>query len=251
MSTIRKIESKKVEDYEDALNTLFSNVQAPISLPVELPSKGKFYTESGVITVQPLTFEDEERILRSGGKGGDIISMILDKCVTGIQIQELIAMDKLYLLLKVREASYGSLYSFSVGCPDCHTEIKTEIDIIDGLGVKTVDDDMEDPRVITLPKLGVEAKVRFPRIRDEGFLKDSETAIKNLYRFVVSLNDETDPVFISKALKRMHIMDVKKIVKEVHKGEFGVDSRFMFECPSCDSTTLMEMPLDAGFFSVT
>ena len=251
MSNIRQIEGKKAEDYEDALNTLFSKVQAPDSLPVELPSKGKFYKEFGDITVQPLTFADEERILRSGGKGGDVISMILDTCIEGIQIQDLIAMDKLYLLLKVREASYGPLYSFSIGCPNCQAEIKTEIDIIDGLRVKTVDDDMEDPRTVTLPNLGVEAKVKFPRVREDGFLKDSETALKNLYRFVVSLNDETDPIFISKALKRMHIMDVKTIVKAVHKGEFGVDSRFMFECPSCDNSTLMEMPLDAGFFSVT
>jgi hypothetical protein len=72
-----------------------------------------------------------------------------------------------------------------------------------------------------------------------------------LYRFVVSLGGQTDSVFISKAIKRMHIIDVKTIANEVTKGEFGLDPRFMFECPSCGHNAMMEIPLDASFFSVT
>ena len=114
-----------------------------------------------------------------------------------------------------------------------------------------MDDDFEDPRMITLPKLGVNALVRFPRNREESFFLDAGTLAKNLYRFLVSLDGIDDPVFISKAIQRMHIVDVKTIANEVTKGEFGLDPRFKFECPSCSHTTLMEIPLDASFFSVT
>jgi hypothetical protein len=251
MSKIRKIEGSKAEDYETELDSLFSNSEDVDSIKVNLPSKGKFYNNFQEVSIKPLTYEEEDHILRSGGKGLGVINMLIEKCVAGIDHSDLLSMDKMYLLLKVREASYGEDYEFSIGCPDCHTEVKTSIKLTEDLRTNEVPDDLEDPRTFTLPRLGVEATVRFPRSREDGFLIDTPTTIKNLYRFVITLNGNSDPVFISKAIKRMHVIDVKKLLKEIHKGEFGLDSRFMFECPSCKSTTLMEMPLDAGFFSVT
>ena len=251
MSEVRQIKGKDASSYEDILDKMFSKVESPNSLIINLPSKGKFYKDIGEVVVSPLTFEEEERILNSKGKGRDIINLILENCVTGVSIPDLLQIDKLYLLLKVREASYGSVYKFDLACPSCGDEIKTEIDIANDLNVKYVDDDFEDPRMITLPKLGVNALVRFPRNREESFFLDAGTLAKNLYRFLVSLDGIDDPVFISKAIQRMHIVDVKTIANEVTKGEFGLDPRFKFECPSCSHTTLMEIPLDASFFSVT
>ena len=251
MSEIREIKGKDSSQYDQLLDKMFNNVESPKSLIVDLPSRSKFYNSVEEVVVSPLTFEEEERILNSKGKGNDIINLILSNCVKGVSIPELLQIDKLFLLLKVREASYGAVYKFNLGCPACGDEIKTEIDIAKDLNVNYVTDDFEDPRSLDLPKLGVEASVRFPRNKEEGFFKDSGTLAKNLYRFVVSLDGHTDPVFISKAIKRMHIVDVKSIANEVAKGEFGLDPRFMFECPSCGHNAMMEIPLDAAFFSVT
>jgi len=251
MSEIRQIKGKSSESYEALLDKMFSNMEGPNELSVTLPSKSKFYKEVTDVVVTPLTFEEEERILNSKGKGTDIINLILEKCVKGVSIPELLQIDKLFLLMKVREASYGSVYKFDLACPACGDEIKTEIDVANDLNVNYITEDVEDPRPIKLPKLGVEAVVRFPRNKEEGFFSDAGLLAKNLYRFVVSLDDQTDPVFISKAIKRMHIVDVKSIANEVTKGEFGLDPRFMFECPSCGHNTMMEIPLDAAFFSVT
>jgi len=119
------------------------------------------------------------------------------------------------------------------------------------LNMTQVPEDFEDPREIELPKLGVKAEVRFPRSREEVFLKDSESVYQNLYRFVISINGNSDPVFISKALKRMHIMDIKKLVSEINKAEYGVNPRFIFECPECTHTETMAIPMDVSFFSVS
>jgi predicted RNA-binding Zn-ribbon protein involved in translation (DUF1610 family) len=251
MAKIKQLKGKDVSSYDDVLDKMFAEVDSPESLVVELPSRGKFYSNIEEVVVNPLTFEEEQRILNSKGKGADIINLILANCVTGLNVPELLQIDKLYLLIKVREVSYGSTYKFNLGCPACGDEIKTEIDIANDLNVNYVSDDLEDPRVITLPKLGLEATVRFPRNREEGFLSDPVTLSKNLYRFVTSLDGMEDPVFISKAIKRMHIVDVKSIANEVTRGEFGLDPRFMFECPSCGHNTMMEVPLDASFFSMT
>ena len=233
MSEIRQIKGKNSESYEEILNKMFSNSEEPQSQIVELPSRSKFYSSIQEVVVTPLTFAEEEKILNSKGKGLDVINLILDKCVTGINL------------------SYGTEYKFDIACPSCGDKITTKLDIAKDLNVKYVTDDFEDPRTVKLPKLGVNAIVRFPRNREESFVSDVSSFSKNLYRFVVSINGIEDPVFVAKAIQRMHIVDVKVIANEVNKGEFGLDPRFMFHCPSCDHKSMMEVPLDAGFFSVT
>jgi hypothetical protein len=232
MTEIRQIKGKSSEDYEELLDRMFESSDSPQTLIVDLPSKCKFYRNASEVTINPLTFEDEAKILNSKGKGNDIINMILENCVRGINVPDLLQIDKLFLLMKVREASYGAVYKFS-------------------LDVTYVSDDFEDTRPVMLPKIGVEALVRFPRNSEEIYFSNPETLAKNLYKFVIAIDEREDPVFISKAIKRMHIVDVKTIANEVTKGEFGLDPRFLFECPSCDHKTMMEIPLDAAFFSVT
>jgi hypothetical protein len=251
MTEIRQIKGKSSEDYEDLLDRMFESSDSPQTLIVDLPSKCKFYRNASEVTINPLTFEDEAKILNSKGKGTDIINLILENCVRGISVGDLLQIDKLFLLMKVREASYGSVYKFELACPNCGDEIDTEIDVAKDLNVTYIPDNFEDPRVITLPKLNVEAVVRFPRNNEEIFFNNPETLAKNIYKFVVAIDEKEDPVFISKAIKRMHIIDVKTIANEITKGEFGLDPRFLFECPSCDHKTMMEIPLDASFFSVT
>jgi hypothetical protein len=104
---------------------------------------------------------------------------------------------------------------------------------------------------VTLPKLGVEVSVRFPRGTEEHYLTDMDELYKHIYRFVVSIKDQEDPVFISKAIRRMHIMDVKTIIKEVMKPEYGVDTRFVFKCGKCKAKETLAIPIDANFFSVS
>ena len=218
---------------------------------MSLPSKGRFYKNFTGATVVPLTFEEEERILNTKGKGANIINSLIGTCVRGVPMGDLLPMDKLYLLMKIREVSYGSVYEFPLPCPACGVDIKTELDLSTHFNITEVPDDLEDPREINLPKLGVKAKVRFPRATDNVYLEESEPVMANLYRFVVSINEISDPVIIAKAIKKMHIQDVKALIKGVNMDGYGIDPRFQFECPSCDEKTLMAIPLGADFFSVS
>ena len=160
-------------------------------------------------------------------------------------------MDKIFLLMKVREASYGENYNFNITCPNCQSDIRSELVLSEHLNMNQVTDDLQDPREIDLPKLKVKAVVRFPRSKEDVFLKDVDTSYNNLYRFVISINGNSDPVFVSKAIKRMHILDTKKLISEIGKPEYGIDPRFVFECPECSHTETMAIPLDVNFFSVS
>lgn len=251
MSEIRKIAGNKENSQERLFEDLFKSVPENEYWQVDLPSKGKFYSGFTEATVTPLTYQEEERILNSKGKGSQIINMLVDSCVKGVNVSELLAMDKLFLLMKIREISYGSEYEFPVACPNCNKEITTTLELDKHFVVKEVPEDLTDPREVKLPRLGVSAKVMFPRSKDEAYLDDSTTLLKNLFRFVVSIGEITDPVFVAKALKKMHIQDIKTIVKEVNKDEYGIDPRFMFDCPSCKTVTPMAIPLGVDFFSVS
>lgn len=251
MSNNKQIVGGSGDPREDALNALFSDSSEDTITITELPSKGKFYPGFQGVEVKPLTFLDEQKILNAKDTKTDIVSKLLEKSVEGVNVDELLSMDKMYLLMKVREVSYGDSYDFNITCPACSSEIKTSLSLSDHLNMTQVPDDLEDPREIELPRLKVKAEVRFPRSREEVFLSDSEEVYKNMYRFVVSINGNNDPVFISKALKRMHIQDIKKIISEINKGEYGINPRFIFECPECSHTETMAVPLDVSFFSVS
>jgi len=251
MSENKQIIENSGDPREDALNSLFGNTQDEGISITELPSRGKFYEGFQGVEVEALTFLDEQKILNSKDGNIDIVSKLLDKSLKGVNVEDLLAMDKMYLLMKVREVSYGDNYEFNITCPGCGSEIKTSLTLSEHLNMTQVPEDFEDPREIELPKLKVKAEVRFPRSREEVFLKDSESLYQNLYRFVVSIGGTTDPVFISKALKRMHIMDIKKLVNEINKAEYGVNPRFIFECPECNHTETMAIPMDVSFFSVS
>ena len=160
-------------------------------------------------------------------------------------------MDKVYLLMKVREASYGEDYEFKVTCPECSTDVTTNVILSKHLNMVTVPDDIGDPRTITLPQLKAKVEVRFPRSKEEVLLKDTESIYRNAYKFVVSIEGNKDPIFISKAIKRLHIKDTKKLISEIVQSEYGVDPRFIFECPECNHSETMSIPLDIHFFSVS
>lgn len=251
MSKIDNLAGISQDQREKALDELFSNMPEEVEIPVELPSRSKFYKSSGPVSVKPLLFEDEQRILSSKNTNINIFNEILKKSVDGVDVSDLVLFDKLFLLMKVREASYGADYNFEIACPECGNNTKVSIDIANNLNINYIPDDLEDPRTITLPRLKKQVVVRFPRLREENLLADVDTALKNLHKFVISVDGNDDPVFISKALKRMHIQDLKTITREINKSDYGLDPGILFECPVCDHKENINIPLDANFFLVT
>lgn len=235
---------------DEALNELFANMPPEMDTLVDLPSKGMFYTNYKGVKVMPLKFEDEYRILLSKDKNVNPVMSIIEKCTEGLRMPDLLAADKLYLLLKIREISYGSDYKFDVVCPSCGENTLTTLNIAQHLNVTYFPQTLTDPRTVKLPLLKADVEVRFPRSSDDIYMENSEDASKNLHRFVVSINGNNDPVFIAKAIQKMHIRDLKTITKEIHRRDLGVDTTFRFECPKCKFNSKLEVPLDANFFSV-
>jgi hypothetical protein len=247
MSELDKFSSAR----DSHLEKLFGSMPAEIDVVVTLPSMGKFYTnKSPTVTISPIKFEDEKQITISSKNNINPVNYILSKCVKGLDVGSMLLMDKFYLLLRVREISYGETYPAIITCPHCKAESDVSINLTNLL-VNGIPDDVGDPREIKLPKLQVAAKVKFPRVADEVYLDNATKVYDNLWRFVLSLDGNTDPAFISKAIPKMSIKDVKFILNNVLRSDLGLNPKFIFECDSCGAESQLEVPINENFFSVT
>jgi hypothetical protein len=238
------------DNSEVSLKELFKDLPLESDVLVPLPSEGRFYgTKSASVTVSPIKFEDEKHLVTSFKNNINPINMLLTKCVKGVDVQDLLLIDKMFLLLKIREISYGETYPAKVTCPKCYKESHVEIDL-SKLLINYIPKEVSDPREVKLPKVNKLAKVRFPRVADEVFLGTQEEIFNNIWRFVIELNGSSDAVFIAKAIPKLPIMDVKKLMKEIMRDDLGLNPKFILNCGGCGKNSELEVPINENFFSV-
>lgn len=236
---------------DSRLESLFGDLPPEVDTIVKLPSESRFYPNANPnVTITPIKFDDEKHLASSFKNKENPINLIISKCTKGLETSNILLIDKLYLLLKIREISYGAEYPAKITCNKCNTDSEVNINL-SNLIVNTIPMEVTDPREITLPKLNKTAKVRFPRVSDEPFLATQEQIYNNVWRFVTELNGITDPVFIAKAIPKMHIMDIKFIISNIMRSDLGLDPRFIFECGSCGDEAAMTVPINENFFLVS
>ena len=234
------------------IDSILENLPVILETEVSLPSKGKFYSlpdPASPVRVRPMTFEDEKSIaiLKKSDRINPI-NHLLSKCVINLNINDLLIMDKLYLLYKIREVSYGKDYKAVITCPKCFADSEVTIDI-SVLLLDEIPEDLADPREITLPTLKKNAVVRFPRLKDEKYLDFLENKSLQLWRFIDSIDGNTDKMVVSKVLEKLPIVDMHVIMNEITKPEYGLNSKINFICADCDGQSVVDIPIGENFFS--
>ena len=236
---------------KDIINGLLKELPSDTSIVVDLPSENRVYEledADAPITLRPMTFDDEKSIV-SAKKDQDPVNLVLQRCTTNIKISELLPMDKLYLIMKLREISYGDDYNVLLICPSCGAENPSTIKLSQ-LNVNPVPDDFTDPVEIELPSIKKKAKVRLPRVKDEKTFSDPAGALDQLWRFVVDVDGHTDKSIIAAVIDKLPIRDVRGILNTI-KSEYGVDTKVKFVCSECGGASVQDLPIDANFFDVS
>ena len=233
-----------MQSKEDIINDILKDIPKDTTIQVELPSECRTYNidESDIITLRPMTFEDEKSIV--GTKGEDPVNLLLDRCLEGIKVMDLLPMDKLYLIMKLREISYGDDYETLLICKHCSAENPTKVKL-SKLNVNPVPDDFQDPISVFLPKIKKEIKVKMPRVRDE-----SVDMFENLWRFVVEIDGHTDKSIIAPVVDKLPLVDIKTIVKALTT-DYGLDTNVKLQCKKCGGVSVIDLPIDANFFGVS
>ena len=233
---------------EEEVKRILENMPVELELVVDLPSRGQFYTLKDPnlpITVRSLKFEDEKVVADAGRKKADPVNIMLERCVNNIDVNQLFMFDKLAILLKIREATYGPLYEFSKGCNFCSYEAPVTFDLNE-LILTEVPEDFTGEEEITLPVLKKKAVIKHPRVSEEKHV--TELSHRNLWRFVISIDGVSQKDVISEVLKKMPLRDVHCLIQEIGGKKYGLDPKIKFTCPECSEEEIIEMPLGTDFF---
>ena len=222
----------------DLLADLPSNAEMEVTLPSGQTAK-----------IKPITFEEEKQMITLAKKGDDPSTLLIDKCVSDINPSRVLLIDKIYLLFKLRELSFGSVYSFRVSCPSCRTQQQLNVDI-NQMPVMSVEDNSEIVE-IELPMCKKTVSVRRASLVDETMASDTLKLLDNLWRFVPVFGGNEDPMVIQAVLSKLPAGDINRIISTIMCEGYGLSTDVMVRCTNCGTDSKMELPLDKNFFSVT
>lgn len=219
-------------------------------LKAQLPSKGKGYRNcDGYIEVRPMTFEDEKELSNLGGE--DVIDFLIERCVTGVDVQDLYIQDKLFVLYKLREASFGTEVELVSTCAVCGHKNTIGVDLAQ-LPIDFVDEDFTGKKTIKLPSIDKEAEVRIATNQDARYLLTRDSILDNLWRFVDRIDTIKDRSKISKAIKMMKSPDVRALVSAINSDDFGIQTQAIYYCSKegCGAENVSNIPITQDFFTM-
>ena len=238
---VRKPQKEELSS-DEIVESLLADLPCNVQQQVELPS-GK------TATIKPITFQEEKAMLSLSKKGGDASYALIDQCVSDINKEDILLIDKIYLLFKLRELSFGSSYKFVVGCPGCKRENNIEVDL-NNMPVTSLEDST-GTQEITLPMSKKNVKLRLASVADEQYTSQPEIMLENLWRFVVDFEGHTASNIIQKVIQRLPAGDINKMISVVSCEGYGLSTEVRVLCSYCGNDSVMDLPLNKNFFSVS
>ena len=239
---------------------------------IALPSEGRFYAEgsplsSGNIELYYPTAKSED-ILTSRNliTKGIVVDKFLESLIVDkrINMDELLTGDKNTIIIASRILAYGKDYSATVECPSCNQKQDIVIDL-SALGTKEIDNSNIAPGTTAFNFVLPHAKssVQF-KLLTQGDEKAIDAEVKSMKKLtksqgdsdvslrlryaIVSIDDNSDRVFIKKFVDNMLSLDSLALRNEIRRVNPDVDMMFPFECEACSYNERMTLPLGVSFF---
>ena len=238
---------------KQVIDNILANMPSTKAVAIDLPSKNKFYSltdPTQPITLRPMTFEDERSMISQQGSNSDVLNTLLERCISNIKVSQILQMDKLFLIMKLREVSYGDEYKATITCTSCKKPNEVILKLSD-MPVTEVEEDLTNPVVFELPVLKKEIKVTLPRVQDEHYFDNAELAVANLWRFVESIDGNTKKTIISEIIPQLPLKDAHTVLEWISAAKYGIDTKVRFGCAYCSFTDVMELPIGTDFFTAT
>lgn len=240
----------------------------PYVFRVSLPSNGFLYEgrfPGGECLISPMTASEEGLLSSQKSDKAGIVDTICRRCIVEMPVpyEDMLVSDSFFLLLYIRNVSYGMDYRFSLTCPHCGTKFGRTLRVPQDLKATalTEEDDCE-PYEVKLPMSGDVLTFHLLRNKDEDAIR---RFTKNRYMKSV---DEGDPSYCMRLavhiesingekmdlLKRhsyvesMIVTDSDAFKEAIRSRDFGASITLEAECPQCGRGFEDDMPFDREFF---
>jgi hypothetical protein len=232
---------------------------------IELPSRGRFYDNiPDTLHIRAMTGE-EEQILATPRhvKRGRAIDMIFNKCIREpINTQDLLSVDRTFLLIFLRGISYTPEYDVEIKCPECSSSFNNIINLSSDIEVTDCPEDFGPENLIgVLPTTGFHYKYRLATGKDEQMVtsyretrlakfdqSDDDTLLYRTSILLDSIESVTDRYELGILLKKLPINDVAHLRNVINEPPFGIKTEIGIICPNCTHEFKIDLPLEAGFF---
>jgi hypothetical protein len=234
---------------ENSKKTFETDFEDDILQVVDLPSKGKLYTNGiSEVEIDYMTASDEN-LLSSPEliRKGTVIDELLKRKIKteGIKVSDLLNGDKDKIILQLRASSYGQFYNVKVTCPETGNEFDTSIDLLT-LNEKELsqepDELMEFSFLLPMSKKNIKFKIlssgEFDRVLDasqkqkEAYKSQfTETITLLLKSQIKEIEGDRDRTYINKFIDKMRAGDSTALRRHIKSIEPGIDYDYELTSP--------------------
>lgn len=244
------------------------DTKRPRPTTIQVPSRGHLYGgkfPSGELIISAMTTMEEQLLQSKSSDKVNILNELCERCILKMPVSfnELLLPDMFYILLCIRNISYGPVYTFNLTCPECSQKFRKDVTVPNDLEVTGLseEDDCE-PYEIFLPMSQKKVKFSLLRIKNENdirrFTKNaySKSVVKGdpsySYRiasYIQSIDDkEMNPIDKLEFVQNLISGDTNVLRNAIEKREFGANLRIDCDCPACGDSSKTMMPFDSEFF---
>lgn len=208
---------------------------------IELPSQGLLYpNKKSKVKVEFLTAMDEN-ILSSPNisENESVIDILIKRKVKDLDfdIDDLLVGDKIAIIVFLRVSGFGELYNQMVWDEKLKKVVEGEIDLTKlkqkKLSVKPDENNLFD---FELPSTKQKVKFKLLTTKDENIISEKNknlqertntnenfTPVLRLEQTIQEIDGEKNKMKISNMIKRMNILDIRKLNKYISEIEPGLD----------------------------
>jgi len=231
--------------------------------PVEnIVSKYKLYPEGTKIWARPLKVLEVKKLSSLTEDNADfVITELLKKVVRGIAIEDLLLVDKLFLVFFLRANTFKeSGYGVKFYCPKCEKESAYHFEL-SNLTINNIPDDFDPDEAITLNN-GDKVVFQMLRVRDQLAMdqfknsplvqaaKEFEDEILQMAAMIKTVNGETLSIAAKYGYLTAKIdpMDYADIATHLEKLNVGIDPILNVKCKACGGTSPIGVTFRGDFF---
>lgn len=214
---------------------------------VKLPSQGLFYSNKlSEVNVEYMTSKDEDLLTTpSLIENGTVLDVLLKRKIktNGVNPDDLLPGDRNAIILFLRSSSYGSDYTVQVNDPRTNIPFKTTVDLLklsykeinekpNEFGQFSVELPMRKKTVIfKLLTVGEDTKIfkKAEAIQEAYGEEFSQYSTMKLKASIISINGNTDRIYIDKFVDAMPARDAFTIRRKILDVSPDVDMNYEFE----------------------